>query len=70
MPHEDMNGGTTGESYATKEQRMVAEKPKRVVMSIKPTTEAGARRLLGACNEYGDQQMVEKFAAEVRRLKD
>jgi hypothetical protein len=38
-------------------------------MSIKPTTEAGARRMLGAANEYGDQQMVEKFAAEVRRLK-
>jgi hypothetical protein len=48
---------------------MVAEKPKRVVMSIKPTTEAGARAMLGAANAYGDDDMVAKFAAEVRRLR-
>jgi hypothetical protein len=69
MPSTGQKAGDSGKDYDTDEQRIVAEKPKRVVMSIKPTTEAGARRMLGAANEYGDDEMVAKFAAEVRRLK-
>lgn len=60
--------GTDGAEYDTDAERFVDTKPKQVVLSIKPMTEANAREWLGAANQYGDQEMVAHFVAEVQRL--
>lgn len=58
----------TGE-YDTDAHRFVDEKPKRIVLSVKPMTVANARDWLGGANEYGDDEMVEHFVDEIKRLQ-
>lgn len=69
MPTEQSPAGQGGE-YDSHHARMLAEKSKGVILSIKPMTEADARRWLGACNALdADQDVTEHFAEEVARLK-
>lgn len=70
MPTTNQKAGSSDGDYDTEAERFVATKPKQVVLSVKPMTEANAREWLGACNKLdADQEVVEHFAAEVRRLK-
>lgn len=56
-------------TYRNEAVRVVATKPKRVVLSIKPMCEENAREWLGAASTHGDSEMVEHFVKEVRQLK-
>lgn len=58
------------EEYQTEADRMIAEKPERVLLSIKPMTEANAREWLGACNRHDvSDELQEHFVEQVRRLR-
>lgn len=68
MPTTNQKAGNSGE-YHNAECRLVATKPKRMLLSIKPTTEDMARRLLGAANRLdADSDVTQHFAEEVQRL--
>jgi hypothetical protein len=58
------------DEYESKAAQMVDTKPKHMILSIKPMTEANAREWLGAANKYGDGEMVDHFVGEVERLSD
>jgi hypothetical protein len=69
MPTENSPSGRGTGDYDSLNERLLHEKSKGVILSIKPTTEKDARDLLGLCNEYDvDQEIIEHFAEEVRRL--
>ena len=66
MPSTNQKAGEQTD-YDTEAARMIAEKPKPVLLSIKPMTEKHARTWLGAANADGDRELIEHFAEEVRR---
>lgn len=69
MPTENQPSGRSGE-HETQTAKMLHTKPKGVILSIKPTTEPMAREMLGEANRLdADQEVIDHFASEVRRLK-
>lgn len=68
MPTEHSPSGR-GQSHESEHVRLLREKSKGIILSIRPTTEADARKWLGACNRLNaNQEVTEHFAEEVRRL--
>ena len=66
-PSTNQSGGDNTE-YATEAARILDEKPKGVVLSIRPQTEELARGWLGEASRLdADQDVVEHFVAEVKR---
>lgn len=68
MPSTNQAGNDSGE-YSTEAERMIATKPKDLLLNIRPMTEEAARGWLGASNQHGDRELVEHYAEQVRRLK-
>ena len=67
MPSEHQAGNDDSE-YRTEAARVMHEKPKGVVLSIRPQTEELAREWLGEASRLdADQDVVEHFVAEVKR---
>jgi len=63
-------GRPQSDTYDDAHTRIVSEKPKRVIKSIKPMTEADARAFLGAANKVDAPTSVkEHFANQVKRLQ-
>lgn len=70
MPTTNQQAPGAGEEYESEHERLLAEKPDRVLRSIKPMAEEDARAFVIACNSRDDvsAEVVEHFAEEVRRL--
>jgi hypothetical protein len=62
--------GTDSNEYDTEAERIIATKPKGVILSIHPQNEENAREWLGAANGSGDRELVEHFAKQVQQCKD
>ena len=56
--------------YESKAAKFVDQKPKSMIMSIKPMTEDNCREWLGASNRYGDKELVNHFVSQLKRIKD
>ena len=66
MSPSQYQSGTDSKEYRNEAHRMMETKPKRVLLSIRPMTEANAREWLGEANRTGDKELIEHFAAQVR----
>lgn len=62
--------GDSKSAYQTEAAYMLSEKPKRMLLNIKPQTEELAREWVGECNRLGvDQEITEHFVNRVQELK-